>query len=305
MSESPTSEERQRFWRRAHRNDRIASWLLFWVILAFLVSLGAGVVHSFWNHVNVHRVEIKYVPCDSIFLANANTNFGNLLVSEEALDSIVSRLEIHEAQLNQKYQFILEKRDKEDNYRNIFMLVFGIAVSVAGFFGYRSFSNIEEKAIQFAETKSADVVNQVAPQKAQEKAKQVARQYCDDNVGRIVDSYMKTHLQELVNNRVDRLYSGEGRDSMVSEVIDNALKSVRKFIHSEEGKRFIRTEILNDLSDEVNKIMDDNITRIGLRLRDNQGAESVKESPMDSFNEADDGDSGQTSGDPQNGIPIF
>lgn len=268
MNESPTSEERKRFWRRAHLNDKLASWILFTVIITLLVALCASVVLSYRNHALVHRVEIVQVPCDSTSLSCVFSDGDRFLIPRDAFDSIVSRFECHEIELSQKYQYILEKRDEEDNYRNIFMLVFGIAVSVAGFFGYRSFSNIEEKAMQVADAKSEEVVNRVAPQKAEVKAEQVARDYCSGNVANLVSAYLTQHLQEAVNSRVDELYSGEGRASLVREVTDNAVRDVRGFINSEEGKNFVRTEIINGLSDEVCRLVDDLVPHIVDKIKE-------------------------------------
>lgn len=313
MAESPTSKERKRFWKRAHLNDKLASWILFAVVISLLVALCACVVRLFWNHVDVHRVEIVFAPCDSIALANVSPDGSKFLVSKESLDSVVTRLELHENVLNQKYQYILEKRDGEDNYRNIFMLVFGIAVSVAGFFGYRSFSNIEEKAMQIAEAKSGEVVNEVAPEKAERKAGEVAKSYCDNNVSNLVSAYLSQHLQEAVNSRINELYSGDGRASVVREVTDNAVRDVRGFINSEEGKNFVRTEIINGLSDEVCRLVDDLIPHIVDEVKDKlddgsgdgDGSESGEEESDVEENEQQGGSGAGDGGEAGNGIPQF
>lgn len=313
MAESPTSEERERFWKRAHLNDKLASWMLFAVVISLLVALCACVVRSFWNHVDVHRVEIVFAPCDSIALADVSPDGSKFLVSKESLDSVVTRLELHENELNQKYQYILEKREGEDNYRNIFMLVFGIAASVAGFFGYRSFSNIEEKAMQIAEAKSGEVVNRVAPEKAQTKAGEVAQNYCENNVSNLVSAYLSQHLQEAVNSRVNELYSGDGRASVVREVTDNAVRDVRGFINSEEGKNFVRTEIINGLSDEVCRLVDDLIPHIVDEVRenadrDNSMKDSSERSGVESSDVGNDEQGGSDVGDgegTESGIPQF
>ena len=313
MAESPTSEERKRFWRRAHLNDNLASWILFAVVIALLAALCACVVRSFWNHVDVHRVEIVCVPCDSIALANVSSDNCNFLIPKESIDSVVTRLELHENELNQKYQYILEKREEEDNYRNVFMLVFGIAVSVAGFFGYRSFSNIEEKAMQIAEAKSGEVVNEVAPEKAERKAGEVAQSYCNANVFNLVSDYLTQHLQEAVNSRVNELYSGDGRASVVREVTDNAVRDVRGFINSDEGKIVVRTEIINGLSDEVGRLVGDLIPRIVAEVRGSEDRCNPGEGiPEGSGAESGDGGNveqgGPDAGDgdgTESGIPQF
>ena len=313
MTESPTSEERKRFWRRAHLNDKLASWILFAVVISLLVALCASVVRSFFCHVDVHRIEIVFAPCDSIALANGFADGSNFLIPKESLDSVVTRLELHENELNQKYQYILEKRDGEDNYRNIFMLVFGIAVSVAGFFGYRSFSNVEEKAMEIAEAKSDEVVNRVAPDKAEAKAEQVARDYCNENVANLVSAYLTQHLQEAVNSRVNELYAGEGRASIVREATDSAVRDVRGFINSEEGKNFVRTEIINGLSDEVNRLVDDLIPHIVDEVKDKlngdnadeEGSESSREESGIGENEGQGGSGADDGGEAERGIPQF
>lgn len=55
-----------RFWKRPLLNDKLASWILAVCAIVLIVSLGAVVIISRCKRVEPHRVEIAFVPMDSI-----------------------------------------------------------------------------------------------------------------------------------------------------------------------------------------------------------------------------------------------
>jgi len=231
-------------------NDKFASWILFIVILVLLGGLFVVVYRTYSYMPDVRRVEICYVPADSALVAQADKN-ARLIMPKESLDSVISSIQIHEYQLEQKYQYIVEKRDEEDNYRNLFMLVFGIVISVVGFFGYRKFSDIEEKALKVAADKADEVANSVAKSVAKTKANKVAVNYCNNNVGKKVDDYLKINLQRSVDSKIDDLYEGSGKESIVKELEDTLDLKIWSFLKSDEGKELIINQVEKLLQDKM------------------------------------------------------
>ena len=230
----------EKFWKRTLLNDRLASWILAICALVLIVTLAVVAIVSSCKHVEPQRVELTLVPADSVSGASQFSKRDDMvMISRCKLDSIVARFETHEAQLSQKYQYVIEKREEEDNYRNIFMLIFGIAVSTVGFFGYRSFADIEKRAMKVAEEKAEQVAKEQAQKTAKEVAQNTAQNYCSQNVNQLVQSYLAQNLPNEVNSRVNTLFNGEGKEAIVQEVYCELDTRLQNYLNSNDGKALI------------------------------------------------------------------
>lgn len=230
----------EKFWKRTLLNDRLASWILAICALVLIVTLAVVAIVSSCKHVEPQRVELTLVPADSVSGASQFSKHDDMvMISRCKLDSIVARFDAHEAQLAQKYQYVIEKREEEDNYRNIFMLIFGIAVSTVGFFGYRSFADIEKRAMKVAEEKAEEVAKEQAQKTAKEVAQNTAQNYCSQNVNQLVQSYLAQNLPNEVNSRVNTLFNGEGKEAIVQEVYCELDTRLQNYLNSNDGKALI------------------------------------------------------------------
>ena len=230
----------EKFWKRTLLNDRLASWILAICALVLIVTLAVVAIVSSCKHVEPQRVELTLVPADSVSGASQFSKRDDMvMISRCKLDSIVARFDAHEAQLSQKYQYVMEKREEEENYRNIFMLIFGIAVSTVGFFGYRSFADIEKRAMKVAEEKAEEVAKEQAQKTAKEVAQNTAQNYCSQNVNQLVQSYLAQNLPNEVNSRVNTLFNGEGKEAIVQEVYCELDTRLQNYLNSNDGKALI------------------------------------------------------------------
>ena len=230
----------EKFWKRTLLNDRLASWILAICALVLIVTLAVVAIVSSCKHVEPQRVELTLVPADSVSGASQFSKRDDMvMISRCKLDSIVARFDAHEAQLAQKYQYVIEKREEEENYRNIFMLIFGIAVSTVGFFGYRSFADIEKRAMKVAEEKAEEVAKEQAQKTAKEVAQNTAQNYCSQNVNQLVQSYLAQNLPNEVNSRVNTLFNGEGKEAIVQEVYCELDTRLQNYLNSNDGKALI------------------------------------------------------------------
>lgn len=230
----------EKFWKRTLLNDRLASWILAICALVLIVTLAVVAIVSSCKHVEPQRVELTLVPADSVSGASQFSKRDDMvMISRCKLDSIVARFDAHEAQLAQKYQYVIEKREEEENYRNIFMLIFGIAVSTVGFFGYRSFADIEKRAMKVAEEKAEQVAKEQAQKTAKEVAQNTAQNYCSQNVNQLVQSYLAQNLPNEVNSRVNTLFNGEGKEAIVQEVYCELDTRLQNYLNSKDGKALI------------------------------------------------------------------
>ena len=230
----------EKFWKRTLLNDRLASWILAICALVLIVTLAVVAIVSSCKHVEPQRVELTLVPADSVRNASQFSKRDDMvMISRCKLDSIVARFDAHEAQLSQKYQYVMEKREEEENYRNIFMLIFGIAVSTVGFFGYRSFADIEKRAMKVAEEKAEEVAKEQAQKTAKEVAQNTAQNYCSQNVNQLVQSYLAQNLPNEVNSRVNTLFNGEGKEAIVQEVYCELDTRLQNYLNSKDGKALI------------------------------------------------------------------
>lgn len=233
----------ERFWKRTLLNDKLASWILGACVFALVFALIVLLFHSYMHHVDVKRVEFSFVPVDSALMAQSRINGDSLLISKASIDSIMSHIEAHELQLSQKYQYALEKREEDENYRNIFMLIFGVAVSTVGFFGYRSFTDIDHRAMKIAEEKANEVAKTESPEVAKTEAQSTAQKYCDDNVNELVQQYLNNNLQSELNKSVNQFYNGEGKNAIIAEVTRNVDQRISEILKSETGMGVIDIQI--------------------------------------------------------------
>ena len=119
------------------------------------------------------------------------------------------------------------------------MLIFGIAVSTVGFFGYRSFADIEKRAMKVAEEKAEQVAKEQAQKTAKEVAQNTAQNYCSQNVNQLVQSYLAQNLPNEVNSRVNTLFNGEGKEAIVQEVYCELDTRLQNYLNSNDGKALI------------------------------------------------------------------
>ena len=69
----------------------------------------------------------------------------------KVVDSLNIAIQTYERSLDAKYKALIDKKEENDNLLSAASIIVGIIVSILGFFGFKSFQSIEEKAKRIAE----------------------------------------------------------------------------------------------------------------------------------------------------------
>lgn len=92
---------------------------------------------------------------------------GNVTpASQKQVDSIISTIKRHEHLIEDRYNYVLEQREDSQNYLTVGGIFVTVILSIFGFFGYKSFRNIEEDAKASAKKIAADKAEEIANDRA-------------------------------------------------------------------------------------------------------------------------------------------
>lgn len=246
------SDKNQNILSKLKFNDRWSTSIIGTCCIVLIVAFGVCVVNRNLRNPENKYVKIMLVETDSLSIAQCIEDKTSFLLTKSSLDSIINHLEAHEAVLEQKYQYILQKREEEDNYRDIFMLVFGIVVSVAGFFGFRSFANVADASLGVAKEQAEKIAREEMPGIAENMAQKTSEKYCSENVDMLVRKYLDEKLSTLVNAKVEDLYNNENRAAMIQEITSGIDVQIIQYFRSEDGRSLVG-EIIDSIVEDAKK----------------------------------------------------
>lgn len=222
--------------------------------LALIIIPGIAILKRSSNDVKECRVEFAYKLIPDSVAIDAEYYF-----SKAQMDSVMKQLEYHEAVLNNKFQTLLSQKAEEDWIKDLFVYVFGIVVAVLGFFGYRSFTDLEEKTIKIANEKAKETAQAAVPAIT---ANKVATE-CSSKVPIEVRNYLATHLTQKVNEKIDTYFQGDGKN-----VIETVVQ------------REVRSQLsIRNLQEENNPV--DNIEAGQMAIEDRDVQENIQNEAVD------------------------
>ena len=131
--------------------------------------------------------------------------------------------------MDNKYQTLLSQKAEEAWIKDLFVYVFGIVVAVLGFFGYRSFTDLEEKTIESANTKAKETANATVPGITVKKV----TEECDKKIPTEVNNYLKANLKKQVSDKIEDYFKGEGLDAIKTEVRTEVIRQIALRIPSD------------------------------------------------------------------------
>ena len=177
------------------RFNKITSFVLVLVCIgALLFGLVFYVVKVGCKEQKVERILVytSAVP-DSTMAIN--------YISKEQIDSLIKEVRQYDAQLSEKYQYLIEQKEQDSQLFYWGSLIVGIVVSVVGWFGYQSFSSVEEKAIKAAKESSGDYL---AKNLTTEVANQ-SKTYFESTASNTLKDQIKNDLDAVIQTKVDNL----------------------------------------------------------------------------------------------------
>lgn len=196
----------------AHYNS-VDNWIKIGAIIILVLGIitlisvpGIALFKSLWNdNSSISVIRIEHVVPDS----TVNLHDGCYL-SRLEVDTLLDKLDYHEAVLENKYNTLIEQRHEEDRTREIFLYVFGIVISVLGYFGYKSFNDVEKRAEKEA--------NRIANKIARKVAKEVSENKCEFYSTQKTEAYLKKNLKAQIDAKVEGLYSGKSKETLKREL---------------------------------------------------------------------------------------
>lgn len=130
----------------------------------------------------------KYETATPVYLYVQSDSLGVLTESSEtAIDSLMYLLNRQDSALVANYDNLIKQKQEESFIMTFGGLIVSVILAIFGFFGYKSFKSIEDKAINTAE----EIVNKKF------------RDLSDVEV-----EHIKNHLVESIDNRFDTEYDG-------------------------------------------------------------------------------------------------
>jgi apolipoprotein N-acyltransferase len=174
----------------------------------------------------------------------------NYMNSEQA-DSLINAIKTYDAQLIQKYQYLVEQKEQDSQIFFWGSLIVGIIIAVFGWFGFQSFTTIEDKAKKKAENVAKNVAQRTAWKETKnyltEEGKKLIEKTAKENrqdaeVVKIKDQ-VKDELNTIIENRLKQYMPSNKYDelekrieSLEKSVIADIDKSVREAVKDMLGK---------------------------------------------------------------------
>lgn len=213
---------------------KLSFCIIFACIALLLGLLCLMVCRATRNNPDVYRVIVTtdIVP-DSLKTFN--------YIDQEQAESLIEAVRAYDNQLTQKYQYLVEQKEQGSQVFYWGSLIVGIVITVLGWFGFQSFTTIEDKAKKKAtseaqrtawkETKNflnnegKKQISKAAEKNLQKDAIKKVKDQVVDELNSIIENRMK---QYMPSNKYDDLEKRIA--SLEGSVITDIEKSVREAV---------------------------------------------------------------------------
>lgn len=159
--------------------------------------------------------------------------------SRAAADSIVNAIQAQQHIIDDKYKYILEQKETAQDFITFGGLFVTIALSLFGFFGYRSIESIKDNSKRIAETASRETTESILQK--------------DSN------GYMEKNAKEIINKRIDELYNEEFRNVQIQKLKDDITKEIsadKQFVSENADLIKARIKDIDKIQNTLNMIVD-------------------------------------------------
>ena len=219
---------------------RTLSFAIIVVCIALLLALlGLMVWRATKNNPDVYRVIVTSdISPDSLKAYN--------YMDKAQADSLINSVIAYDEQLTKKYQYLVEQKEQDTQVFYWGSLIVGIVIAVFGWFGFQSFTTIEDKAKKMA----GSVANRTAWTATQKYLKEEGKNQIseaaktnlqDDTVKKVRDQVIN-ELNTIIENRLSHYLPS----NKVNE-LDSRVESLEKSIIPEIDKA---------VKDAVKEVMD-------------------------------------------------
>lgn len=230
--------------------DSVRTWsfIIIGACIALLVGLlGLMVWRASNNNPEINRVIITTdILPDSLKAYN--------YITQEQVDSLINTVKAYDDQLIQKYQYLVEQKEQDTQVFYWGSLIVGIVVSVFGWFGFQSFTTIEDKAKskaanvatrtawtatqKFLKDEGKTQISEAAKSAFQDEAIKNVKEQVLSNLNTTIENrmgqYMPTSKYDELDKRIETL---EGSmQSNIDKAVKEAVKeAIEKYKRSSKG----------------------------------------------------------------------
>lgn len=225
------------------KNDGVRI-LSFGIIVVCIVLLLALLCVMVWRATNNNPEVYRVIVTSEISPDSLKTH--NYIDSEMA-DSLINAIRNYDEQLTRKYQYLVEQKEQDSQVFYWGSLIVGIVIAVFGWFGFQSFTTIEDKAkrkasvvasraawtatLKFLKDEGKKQISETAKTNLQEDAINKVKDKVVDKLNTIIEKRME---QYVPLTKVDEL--DKRMESLENSVIPEIDKAVRNAVTEVLGK---------------------------------------------------------------------
>ena len=221
------------------KKDRVRS--LSFVIIAICIAMLLGLLLMMAYRATHNNPEVYRVIVSTDMLPDSLKAY-NYMDSEQA-KSLINAVIAYDEQLSQKYQYLIEQKEQDNQFFHWGSLIVGIVIAVFGWFGFQSFTTIEDKA----KKKASSVAQRVAWTET--------KKFLNDEGKKEIDKVAQSNLQEETVNKV--------KDQVISELNSIIENRIRQYIPSskydelERRVEILEGSVLTDIEKSVREAVKD------------------------------------------------
>lgn len=219
--------------------DKMEAWIMFILILAFIGCSGYYFYCSTTNMPSVRKVVVETAQVDSLGM--------DVVYSREQVDSVIDVVKNYELKLDEKYQYLLEKREDDDRFKTWGALLIGLFVSVLGFFGYKSFKDIKNHSEEIAKTEANNIAASVATTQAETTATLKTNEYLEQHLDAKITEAMTAHYNDEATNVLKQRIINELRP-VIDEMIEAKMRDAQE--EHEEAERRVANRNVGENNDQ-------------------------------------------------------
>lgn len=224
-----------------------------YIIIAFCIMLLLGLLGLMACRATKNNPEVYRVIATSDISPDSLKTYS--YINYEQLDSLINAVVDYDAQLTQKYQYLVEQKEQDSQVFYWGSLIVGIVVAVFGWFGFQSFTTIEDKAKKKAEqiayktarSASNKFLNSEGKKIVEGSAKKVQEDSVKNVKGQVLDE-----LNTIIEERIDI----HNQDSNISE-LEKRIEYLEKSVIPEIDKSV--REAIQDILDKYKKSVKDDL----------------------------------------------
>lgn len=215
--EEKTEQKEDRSSSLGFYNEIAATILLVFCAVSVVVAI---VIFAIGSKREVVKHEYTYtIKVDSA---------GNVTPAAQLqVDSMISTIKQHEHLIQDRYDYVLEQRENSQDYLTVGGIFVTVILSIFGFFGYKSFKNIEEDAKSSAKKIAADKAEEIANEKATDVATKLNNRLNNElkiEQQKALRDFKKEDIPDMVSRAVEQKFGIVVGDKMSK--VDVALEKI-------------------------------------------------------------------------------